>query len=125
VWALIVAGDRCTLRSVLGADDEVRSTVELQFRRREWPMRNRPRLRIRRSVGCELQETIENAIAGKTGVETAALAVAAAVVIAVRKTLVPIIPHDELDRLGNEILRLIYMTVVRRIEAGIERRKYH
>jgi hypothetical protein len=88
-------------------------------------MKRSPRPRIRPSVACELQETIENAIAGNTGVETSALAVAAAVVIAIRRTLAPIIPDKELEPMNHEILCLIYQTVARRIEAGIERRRYH
>jgi hypothetical protein len=76
-------------------------------------MKHPPRPQSGRSVACELRQTIENAISGKTGVETSALAVAAAVVIAVRKTLAPIVPDHELEPVGDEILRLIYVVVVR------------
>src|SRR5687768_5385699 len=85
-------------------------------------MKRSPRPRNRRPVACQLQETIDNAIAGKTRVETSALAIAAAVVIAIRRTLTPIIPGQELERMNQEILRSVYWTVTRRIEAGIEHR---
>ena len=88
-------------------------------------MGRRPQSRIRRSVVSELQETIDNAIAGKTRVETSAFAITAAVVIAIQRTLAPIIPDEEIRRMNNEILPLIYRTVVRRIESGINRQRYH
>ena len=94
-------------------------------RRAERQMERSPQPRIRRAVASELQETIDNAIAGKTRVETSALAIAAAVVIAIQRTLAPIIPDEEIRRMNLEILPLIYRTVVRRIETGIKRQRYH
>jgi hypothetical protein len=88
-------------------------------------MKRHARARTRRSVEGELQETINNAIAGRTRVETSALAIAAAVVIAIQRTLAPIIPDEEIRRMNVEILSLVYRTVAHRIETGIKRRRYH
>ena len=86
------------------------------------------RRRSRRSQKApteEIRRVIEDAVAGKTRVETSSLAVAACVVIAVQSVLSESIPKEELRAVGDEILRIIYQTVERRIIAGIQRRGYH
>jgi hypothetical protein len=89
------------------------------------PCRPRRSRRSEKAPKEEIRQVIEDAVAGKTRVETSSLAVAACVVIAVQSVLSESIPKEELREVGDELLRLVYQAVERRIISGIQRRGHH